>query len=469
VNGVTPGGPAPGDSTPVAPRAGAAVAPQTTDSLNGALREGRLHPLSPIVRAGKLLATLVAAAVYNLRDVRHTGHWAALLLAGAVLVGGVANVVSWAYTRYRIADGDVRVESGVLFKRSRRVRIDRLQAIDIVQPLLARALGLAELKLDMAGGSEGRVRLGYLKVDDAQALRASLLAMAAGLDHRTAEAPQRNLVHCSGPAIVGSALLSTPAFVGYLWTGGFMLGAFFSGEAGVFTGALPGLISAFGAVAQTIQMHFGFTVADSPDGLRLRHGLFETRAQTVPPGRVQAVRIVQPLLWRAFGWVRLDANIAGYAGHRANEGRHHNSVLMPVGSRSQALMILGRVLPGVDVDSVELTRVPSRAKWRSPLRWWTHRAGSNDAVFAVRSGLLTSVFAVMRHEKIQSVRLSTGPWQRVLRLATVHLDSTSGPVKVTAPYRDLSEARRMVDLEAARARLARAVAGPERWMTGERV
>ena len=43
---------------------------------------------------------------------------------------------------------------------------------------------------------------------------------------------------------------------------------------------------------------FGFTVRVSPDGLRLRHGLPEHRAQTVPPGRVQAVSLVQPLLWR---------------------------------------------------------------------------------------------------------------------------------------------------------------------------
>jgi putative membrane protein len=355
----------------------------------------------------------------------------------------------------------------VFFRQSRRVRIDRLQAIDIVQPLLARALGLAELKLDMAGGAEGRVRLGYLPVEQAQRLRASLLATAAGLDHRTPEAPQRALIHCSGGAIVGSALLSTQAFVGFLWVGGFLAGAMLSSSPGVFTGALPGVISVFGAVWQTIQLHFGFTVAESPDGLRLRHGLFETRAQTVPPGRVQAVRIVQPFLWRAFGWVRLDANIAGYAGRRAEEGHQHNSVLLPVGSRVQALAVLRRALPGVDVDAVVLTRVPGRAKWRSPLLWWTYRAGADDTVVVARSGLLTKVFAVMRHEKIQSVRLAAGPWQRLLRIATVHIDSTKGPVHVVLRHRDVTESRLILDVEVEHARRARATRVPDRWMTAE--
>lgn len=428
-------------------------------------RGSRLHPLTPVIRAGRVLVSLAALATYNIEAVKHAGWWLPAILVGALVLGLTTSVASWAFTRFRIDGGEVHIDSGVFIRRSRQVRIDRLQAIDIVQPLLARALGLAELKLDMAGGAEGRVRLGYLRLEEAQALRASLLAMAAGLDHRTPEAPQQALLHCSGGAIVGSALLSTQAFIGFIWVGGFLTGAVTSGKPGVFTGALPGVVSVFGAVWQTIQQHFGFTVADSPDGLRLRHGLFETRAQTVPPGRVQAVRIVQPLLWRLFGWVRVDANIAGYAGHRADEGRQHNSVLLPVGSRTQALLVISRVLPGVDIDAVSMTRVPSRAIWRSPLLWWTYRAGADEAVVEVRSGLLTRVHAVMRHEKIQSVRLSAGPWQRVLRLATVHVDSTKGPVDVVLRHRDISEGRRIVDLEVARAERGRALRLPDRWMT----
>jgi putative membrane protein len=438
--------------------------PHVMHASAAVFREGRLHPATAVVKAGRFVVSVLGLAAVNFRDTRQIGRWFPLLVVGLAVVFVAGAYLSWLFTRYRIADGDVRVDSGVLFKRSRRVRIDRLQAIDVVQPLFARALGLAELKLDMAGGREGRVALAYLQLNDAQTLRASLLAMAAGLDHRTPEAPERPLVRCSGGAIVGAALLSTQAIIGFLWIGLFVGGAIFVGAPGLIGGALPGVLGTFTAVWQTIQLHSGFAVADSPDGLRLRHGLLETRSQTVPPGRVQAVRIVQPLLWRLFGWVRVDANIAGYAGHRANEGRHHNSVLLPVGTRAQALVVLSRVLPGIDVDAVPLHRVPGRAKFRSPLRWWTLCAGSDDAVFAVRSGILTRTFALMRHEKIQSVRLSVGPWQRVLRLATVHVHSTHGPVDVVAPDRDIVEARRILDYEAARARQARAASGPEQWM-----
>ena len=141
---------------------------------------------------------MAALAVYNIKDAKHAGWWLPVIVAGVLVLGFGAGVASWAFTRFRIDGGEVHIDSGVFIRRSRQVRIDRLQAIDVVQPLLARAFGLAELKLDMAGGAEGRVRLGYLRLEEAQALRASLLAMAAGLDHRTPEAPQQALVHCSG-------------------------------------------------------------------------------------------------------------------------------------------------------------------------------------------------------------------------------------------------------------------------------
>ena len=56
---------------------------------------------------------------------------------------------------------------------------------------------------------------------------------------------------------------------------------------------------------------YDWTVGESPDGLRLDHGLLDRAHETVPPGRVQTVRIVEPLLWRRRGWVRVELEIAG--------------------------------------------------------------------------------------------------------------------------------------------------------------
>ena len=62
---------------------------------------------------------------------------------------------------------------------------------------------------------------------------------------------------------------------------------------------------------------------------------------------------------------------------------------------------------------------------------------------------------VVPHERTQSVRLSAGPLQSALGLATMHLDSTRGPVKTRAKNRDAAQARHMLDDEVELGRSAR--------------
>jgi putative membrane protein len=82
-----------------------------------------------------------------------------------------------------------------------------------------------------------------------------------------------------------------------------------------------------------------------------------------------------------------------------------------------------------------------------------------------RRGRFTKVTDVVLHEKLQSVRMTQGPVQRRLGLASLHLDTTPGPVTAAAAHRSATEARALVDAEVERARRARAAAGPDRWMT----
>ena len=94
-----------------------------------------------------------------------------------------------------MSGGYVRVNTGFVFRQQRQARLDRVQAIDIVQPLLARIFGLAELKFEVADAGESAVRLAYLKMDQARQLRATILARAAGVtvgpDTPDVEAPRR--------------------------------------------------------------------------------------------------------------------------------------------------------------------------------------------------------------------------------------------------------------------------------------
>lgn len=420
----------------------------------------RLHPLTPLLRGWKVFAAAVAIAAQQLYgDVE--ASWLLVGVAASIQVALVYGYISWRFTHYRIDGEDLRLETGVLFRRSRRVRLDRLQAVDVVRPLIARALGLAELRLEVAGGTSSEAPLAYLSEPAAQALRAELLARAAGLSHDTPEAPEAVLVTVPVDRLIKSQLLTVGVIVTavlVLVLLGLTVGLRQISLLGL---AVPMALSLGPALIGPIIRHFDFTVADSPDGLRLRHGLLETRAQTVPPGRVQAVRILEPLLWRSRGWCRVEVNIAGYGG----EGQSQTSVLLPVAPREEAFALLRRVLPDVDVSTVEMHGVPRSARWVDPFAWRFQAAGADERVFVARRGRLRRETDIVPHARLQSARLTQGPLQRRLGLASIHLDTTPGPVRPTAAHRGADEARRLLDAEVERARLARSSAPPERWMS----
>ncbi|GAA2405645.1 PH domain-containing protein [Actinomadura vinacea] len=374
-----------------------------------------------------------------------------------MVIAGVAGLWGWLALRFRIDGDDLVVETGLLRKRRRRIPLSRVQAIDIVRPLVTRLFALAEVRVELAGGGQSEIALRYLGRHAAQQLRAELLARAAGLPGHTPEAPERPLWRVPFGALFGSLVLKLPVLGTLLLFLGSLFFMFLFVEGGLLVVLVLMLLGLVRGVLAPLVTYANGTVAMSPDGVRVRYGLLETRMQTVPPGRVQAVGIVEPLLWRSFGWARLDVTVAGYAGER----QALSSVLLPLAPRHVAVYLAGQIFPGANVDAVPLLPASSR----SVALERADGAGTDDTVFVTRRGLLCRRTDVIAHARAQSVRLTVNPLQRILGLATVHVDAPPGPVQVAAPDRDLGEARAIVEATARRAQAARRSASgdPGRW------
>ena len=95
------------------------------------------------------------------------------------MIAAVAGFVSWYFTRFIIDDEELRIETGAIFKKSKKIPFERLQSVDIIQPLAARIFGLAELRLE-AGAGDSTTKLRYLTRGQASRLRDYLLARAHG-------------------------------------------------------------------------------------------------------------------------------------------------------------------------------------------------------------------------------------------------------------------------------------------------
>ena len=248
-----------------------------------------------------------------------------LAVLGVALVGGF---VSWLVTRWQIADGVLRIDTGLVRRDSRRIPLSQVQAVDVVQSGLARVLGLAELQLRVAGGDSSRSgRLACLRRADAEA--------TAQATARTGRRPAQSAAPAAGPSrplfrvrsgrLFGAVLLTrsgAAALVVAVATG---LAAQLSGSAETVAPFLPIVLGVAAALWRQFNGEYGTTVTAAQDGIRLRSGLIQTTAETIRPGRIQAVRLVEPLIWRAFGWCRLEVDIAGsrQRGENQSEGRRH--------------------------------------------------------------------------------------------------------------------------------------------------
>ena len=431
----------------------------------------RTAPLTPLLQGAPAVPFFVIFAIGPAGSLFGDLGLPMLLVGvlGAVLGYAIATLFAWfswlKRTYYFDDEGDLRVDSGVLQRSSRRLQLSRLQSVDVVAPLLPRLVGLVEVRVEVAGAGDSRIVLRYVTAAEGDRLRREILAKST---QETESTPLR-----FGPGETGDPMLSASADViarvptgrllgGLLLrtvTAGLLAASLFfititvltQGPVGLVfalaTGGLPILI-----VVGEFLTYYGFTVARSNEGLRLTFGLLSTQRRTVPADRVHAIALISPLLWRGRGWVRVQLTIAGLGTDSTRGGR---DILLPVAPRQEALRVVAEVLPGVDLDALPWISVPRRSRWRSPIQWRFLAYAVTDRVVAARTGRITRRVQVAPHARVQSVRVSQGPWERSLSLASVHADLAPGPVQIVAHHLDIGEARPLADREADLARAAR--------------
>ena len=412
----------------------------------------RLSPLTPLVRGSILLVAAIAGSWQSIGDGGIAV--AGLVVVGFLVVGVAYGALSWWLTKYWIEGDELRIDTGVIARQSRRIRIDRLQGIDIVQPFVARLFGLAELRMDVAGGGKAEGSLAFMPLTEAQDLKELLLSRRdtakraitpeTPLEQLPPPHPERLLAKLDLGMLLGSMALSGEGILLALSTiafGGVTIGL---GSVGAAPGMVPVVVGFAFVAFRKFAGFYKFTISDTAAGLQVRRGLLELTSQTIALSRVQGVVVSQPLLWRPFGWARLDVSVAGYSGGDA-EQKVASSTVLPVGPLEVALQLAQHTLRGLDLNAVLLSPPPSRAKWIEPIGRFFVASGLDERLVVSRSGWFTHKTHAVPHRRVQSLRISQGPLLRRLRLATVHVDSPPGPVSVRLQLRDEHEARRLLE------------------------
>jgi len=444
--------------------------------------ERRLHPMSWLFVLVQQLKQFVLPLIVLLVFGRGDRNELWPLIGVAVLV--VLSLWQYFTYRYGVAGDRLVIRSG-LFERSLRViPFARIHNVALQQSALHRVFGVAEVRLESAGGSKPEAQMRVLKLDDALALEAlvrhrgaahaevasepeaaTLLALPFGEIVRLGLVSNRGMVvvvatFVAIAQISQRAILNTFKSVGK-WLFGFA-GEHHFGIAQYIVSALAVLVfavvllRAFSILLALLQYH-GFRLSEIGRRLTVERGLLARWRTSASRRRIQAWTLHEGTLHRLLKRRSLDVDTAV-----AEEQQQQRALreLAPIATPAACDALIEHLLPRAGWSQLDWRALPASNWWRLVLptipvvvaitiaaswrvgawgllvlAWlpWTafvayRRAqrmayAANAEVIAVREGWWTRYWRFAELDKLQALQLTRSPLDRRCGTATLHLDT----------------------------------------------
>ena len=400
---------------------------------------------------------------------------AVLAVLGILIVIVAVFYTSWRFHTFRITGDDVEVRSGILFRTQRRAPLDRVQGVNLTRPMVARLLGTAKLEV-VGAGADANVKLEYLSTANAEAVRADILRLASGQRLAASGAPAPGqpqpggrvaaLGQTVGRELTGliegpEAPVAVPESVVDIPVGRLVLSHVLSmstvglivalvvlgigasqGAAWMLFGFVPAIIG-FGAFwVRSIVRSLRYSIAPTPDGIRITFGLLTTITEIIPPGRIHAIEVTQPILWRPAGWWLIRIN--RLTGKSATDGSVDQfTTVLPVGTQADVQRVLQLLQPDVPDDEWTLivregmlgpqdgdtfTNTPKRAWWIRPLSYRRNGFRLTGNLLLMRRGVIWRKLVILPLARLQSIGLYQGPLDRLTRVTSARAHVVQGPV-----------------------------------------
>ena len=350
----------------------------------------KLAPQSIPYRAFQKVAGIVVI-LFFIVNANDWGFLAAVAAATGVLLVAVAYEVAY-YRRfeYKLTDDTLDISSGVISRREREIPYRRIQNVDVSRSVIQRAIGVAAVDLETAGGSstEGSIRF----VTPAEATRlqrevqrrksagsgSESVETGSDADGQTVEAgPTEEELFAISPGEL--ALVGALSFDGRLIG---LLAFLGSGSFPVLSGFVPdasaAAISALASVAVGLLFlvswiigaglafsnYSGFRLLRAGDELRYERGLFRRYNGSIPTEKVQTLSISDNPAKRALGYASLSIETAGYApGQAGNTG---SQAAVPIAATDRVYRLAHEV---ESFGMPSFNRPPKRIRWRYVFRY----------------------------------------------------------------------------------------------------
>jgi len=380
----------------------------------------RLDPRSVPYRVGTSLTRLVwVVVVVSISSSQVAPDFGVPLVVLAVVgVGLAVFAYQAAYYRrfeYELTDDSFDIRSGVVSRTRREIPLSRVQNVDISRNVLQRMLGIAEVRLETAGGAETEAGLKFVDADEARRLQEELGRLKAGRSTAQGKSRDRGEAEARAEAaaepeqlfaITGRELtllglvsvdlrlvpllsVAVPLFAPRLadvpGTGpatapGPGAGLWLTTTNPVLLAPLSAvgfylLLALFSGVV-AVTNYYDFRLWRTGDELRYERGLLQRYSGTIPVEKVQRISVKANALARAIDYASLTVETAGYA---PGESRGAQSAV-PFAKRDR-VYALGRSIEAF--GDPEFERPPRRARRRYLVRYAVAVAAVVGVAYAV--------------------------------------------------------------------------------------
>ncbi len=308
----------------------------------------RTHPFTLAHRLIASVPTLIYALLPILlaRGSNFASYFTLIAFVGFGVLGIPFIIAGWMRLTFRVDPDAVVIESGVFSRQFRNIPIERIQRIEVEQPALARAFGMARVLIMTGSGAGAEGTLAFIPHTRALALRKLLRALEQQHERSAApiDADQPDAAHdeeaettlfqmplrsvLGAGAMRFSLVYIAIAFgiVQNLQIDPEDVVDFFSDERySDYTSSLPDsvaltvaltvciafLLSWLFGILTTLNSLYGFRLGRESGKLVTSQGLLSKTQRTIPIARVQALRIRTNPVHRLLGFAQFHAQTMG--------------------------------------------------------------------------------------------------------------------------------------------------------------
>jgi putative membrane protein len=413
-------------------------------------------------------------------------------------VGVLALMAVWRYFTYRYGVGGdaLVVRSGLLERSVRIIPFARIHNVALQQSVLHRVFGVAEVRLESAGGQKPEAEMRVLKLTDALALEALVRRRGAAVEPAAAavepatllalppgEVVRLGLVSNRGLILVGAAVGGMSQFnprfmpdvmerwgdwaLGWAMNNGSQEPVFLVAGGISLVLVVIAIMRLFSILLALLQ-YYGFTLSEIGRRLTVERGLLARWRTSASRRRIQAWTLRESMTHRLLK--RRSLEIDSAVAEQQNQQRALRE-LAPIATPEACDALIEHLLPRAAWMQLEWRALPHNAWWRLALpnlpfglaltavaAWW---AGSwallallwlpwmtyvarrhiraagyavNGELVAVREGWWSRHWRFAEVDKLQGLQLSRNPIDRRCGTATLSLD-TAGVGAMAPPLR----------------------------------